>query len=221
MPVQNIWDFLTFIVPGFLMLEIYSSLYPARSRSHFIELTSSIIYSTILYVILFVMYRYNSTIPFSDWFNIGQQDFIDNKILRIVLLIETGVIFGLLIALFRWFKILLLNKCKPANILKDFLYPDPGSIWAKINGNEDKYWAKVFLDDNSIYFGGITDWTYNPDEKEHDFLLSDVERLDEDLNTIYEIEGLGVYLNTRNVVRIEFLSPEENNIQKQDAKKKL
>ena len=50
----------------------------------------------------------------------------------------------------------------------------------------------------------IYDWTYDPNEIDHDFLLKDARRVDNNMNTIYEIQGKGVYLRLSSVSRIEF-----------------
>src|SRR5437588_285283 len=55
--------------------------------------------------------------------------------------------------------------------------PDPQSIWAKINRPSDDY-AVVYVDDGSIYFGWIEDYTFDPDAKDNDFLLADAKRVD-------------------------------------------
>ena len=70
------------------------------------------------------------------------------------------------------------------------------------------YWAVIFLDDNSIYLGFIGTYRYDPDATDQDFLLAKAKRVDENLNVQYEIDGLGVYLNTRNVKRIEYYQGE-------------
>jgi hypothetical protein len=83
--------------------------------------------------------------------------------------------------------------------------PDPQSIWARLNQPWNTDWAVVFLDDGAIYRGWILEYTYDPDREDQDFLLSDATRVDENLKEVYAIKGTGVYLNTRNVRRIEFI----------------
>lgn len=62
----------------------------------------------------------------------------------------------------------------------------------------------MFLDDDSIYLGYVKAYRADPDESEQDFVLGQVKRVDEHLQILNEIDGLGVYLNTRNVKRIEY-----------------
>ncbi len=91
------------------------------------------------------------------------------------------------------------------------LTPDEGTIWAKINDSPNPEWAVVFLNDDAIYIGQIKEWTFIPDNQDQDFLLGKARRADEDLSVKYEVSGRGVYLNTRDVRRIEFLKPEETD----------
>jgi hypothetical protein len=63
----------------------------------------------------------------------------------------------------------------------------------------------VYLDDGSIYLGWIKDFTFDPDADDNDFLLADAKRVDDQLAEKYAVTGRGVYLNTRNVKRIEFV----------------
>lgn len=76
-----------------------------------------------------------------------------------------------------------------------------------VNSPDNKDWAVIFLDDGSIYSGWISDYRFDPDSSDQDFLLSKAKRVDDDLSPMYEINGIGVYLNTRNVRRIEFVKP--------------
>jgi hypothetical protein len=87
------------------------------------------------------------------------------------------------------------------------LAPDPQRTWFKINLKRNDDWAVVYLDDNSIYMGYVSDYTFDPNMDDQDFLLSEARRVDDKLNTIYLVDGVGVYMSTRNVKRIEFLTP--------------
>ena len=66
-------------------------------------------------------------------------------------------------------------------------------------------WATVFLSDGAIYLGWISKYTFNPDAVDQDFLLSNARRVDEQLSELYRVTGIGVYINTRDVKRIEFV----------------
>jgi hypothetical protein len=119
----------------------------------------------------------------------------------IIGLLAAGVIWGLVLASFNWIRLVVSNKVQ----LLQFIAPDVQSIWAKVNGTETADWAVVFTDDGFIYMGWIKEFTYYPDADDNDFLLSRAKRLNEDGSLLYEVDGQGVYLNTRNVKRVEFV----------------
>jgi hypothetical protein len=102
----------------------------------------------------------------------------------IIGLLAAGVIWGLVLASFNWIRLVVSNKVQ----LLQFIAPDVQSIWAKVNGTETADWAVVFTDAD-----------------DNDFLLSRAKRLNEDGSLLYEVDGQGVYLNTRNVKRVEFV----------------
>ena len=79
-------------------------------------------------------------------------------------------------------------------------------MWVDVNDRTNKDWAIVYLDDGSIYLGWISNYTFNPNQQNHDFLLSNAKRLYDNLMVMYEIDGCGIYINTRDVKRIEFRS---------------
>jgi len=60
------------------------------------------------------------------------------------------------------------------------------------------------LDANDL--GWIKDFTFDPDAEDNDFLLADAKRVDDQLTAQYIVTGRGVYLNTRDVKRIEFIT---------------
>ena len=113
----------------------------------------------------------------------------------------TAIFFGYILVLFR-----LLRLKLSATVPKfKWIAPDPQSIWNMINQPDNDDWAVVFLDDDSIYLGWIERYSFNPNITDQDFLLSNARRVNKDLNVIYRVDGIGVYLNTKNVKRIEFI----------------
>ncbi len=70
---------------------------------------------------------------------------------------------------------------------------------------ENRDWAVVFLSDGAIYCGWIKEYSFEPDAENHDFLLTKAKRVNNHLKLNYTVDGLGVYLNTRDVKRIEFV----------------
>jgi hypothetical protein len=119
-------------------------------------------------------------------------------------LLTAGVIWGFLLAGFNLMRLVLSDKIR----FLQFIAPDVQSIWAKVNGAQATDWAVIFTDDGAIYMGWIKEFTYDPDADNNDFLLSRAKRLNEDGSLRYEVDGQGVYLNTKNVKRIEFVKGE-------------
>ncbi|MBS4028742.1 MAG: hypothetical protein KGZ58_08895 [Ignavibacteriales bacterium] len=200
MPTQTIIEFFLYITPGFLAFQIYRSLYPAKPASDFSQITWSVIYSVFIYVgVLWVDDTYlNKSLksPSTEFPNIYFA----------FALYVSAVALGLTVSLFHFTRFKIATKF---NSLRRLL-PDPQSIWAKVNQSTNRDWAVVYLNDNSIYLGYIAEYTFDPSADDQDFLLSDAKRVDESLREIYTVDGIGVYLNTRNVSRIEFLKSQNN-----------
>ena len=149
---------------------------------------------------------------FVKWYDsggwlLGSENFGFPNIKFIVGLFLSSIAFGYLTI--AWHSLKTTLGGMSANL--NFLIPDPGSIWKKINSNKVSDWAIVYLNDGAIYSGKIGDYSSVPDEKDQDFLLVFAESVDVELKTQYNIDGIGVYLNTRDVKRIEFLKAEEDN----------
>lgn len=116
-------------------------------------------------------------------------------------MVIAGVIWGSLLAGFNWMRLILSGNVR----LLRFVAPDVQSIWARVNKAQATDWAVIFADDGAIYMGWIKEFTSDPDADDNDFLLSKAKRVDENLKVQYEVDGQGVYMNTRNVKRIELL----------------
>lgn len=195
MPINNIVEFVLYVIPGFLVVEIYRAAYPAKEKSEFQQIGWSILYG--LLIVAIVKWLDKNVLANSLF---SQTNGIPGLRFTIALLIA-GVIFGLLLILFYKSRFYLSNKTK---YLKR-IAPDPQSIWAKVNQTINKDWCIIYLDDGAIYLGYISQFTFDPDKESQDFLLSDAKRVDEDLKEKYLVTGIGVYLNTKDVKRIEFL----------------
>jgi len=195
MPINNIVEFVLYVIPGFLVVEIYRAAYPAKEKSEFQQIGWSILYG--LLIVAIVKWIDNNILSNSLY---SQNNGIPGLKFTVALLIA-GVFFGLLLILFYKSRFYLSNKSK---YLKR-IAPDPQSIWAKVNQPTNKDWCIIYLDDGSIYLGYISQFTFDPDKDSQDFLLSDAKRVDEDLNEKYIVTGIGVYLNTKDVKRIEYL----------------
>ncbi len=195
MPVKDLIEFILYLAPGFIALELYRSAYPARERNQFAQITWSVILGvTIFTFIKWVDEHFLSYALYSK--STGFPEFR-----LIIVLFIVGLSVGGVRIVYHWlrFKISMLHAG-----LK-FLAPEPQSAWAKINEGTNEDWAVVFLNDSSIYLGWISNFTYNPNAESQDFLLSRARRVDENLKVLYIVNGQGVYLNTQNVKRIEFV----------------
>jgi len=195
MPTQSLVEFILYVLPGFLAIEIFRSAYPGKSKDNFSLIAWSIIFGVII-------------VSFTKWID---ANYLNNYLKSngtgfpsfkyVIALLFGGLLTGFLriIIHFLRFKISLkydhFKKIAPSQL----------SIWAKINQPDNNDWAVVYLDDGSIYLGYISDYKFDPDSDDQDFLLKDAKRVDEDLKEKYVVNGLGVYLNTRNVKKIEFL----------------
>jgi len=198
MTIPDIVLFIYYILPGFISIEIYRSIYPAKKTSDFVSIAWSLIYGVAITSIVLLLYT-PPNFNISDTSSTNRPPFV-----LLLLLIGSGITVGLFRAGFRAFRFWIANK---KQVLQKF-EPDTQSIWAKINrpGNED--WAIVFLTDGTIYRGYIKSYTFDPDASDQDFLLSDASRVKDDLTTIYQITGQGVYLRLKNVSRIELVKGE-------------
>lgn len=130
---------------------------------------------------------------------------------HIIALIIISIIFSHFLVLWDKFR---------ARIDWKFIFKAPvlPSVWAetikKAASNEE--WAFVFLKDGWIYRGWISQYTYDPDAAFQDFILSNAALFDSEFNHIYDISNAGcVYIDTRNVSRIEF---EKGNIMSKNQK---
>ncbi|MFQ5751924.1 MAG: hypothetical protein ACE5HI_07995 [bacterium] len=61
--------------------------------------------------------------------------------------------------------------------------------------------AVVFINDGSIYMGKIDYFTFDPNADNQDFRLINARRINDNLEEMYSVTGVGVYY----ITRIEFL----------------
>jgi hypothetical protein len=193
-PTEHLVEFLVYVMPGFIALQLFRAKYPAKQLSEFLQVAWSLIYGVVLVAIVrgidarFLSGRLRTSAPGFPAFRF------------VIALVVAGLCggFALIGLSFSRFQI--------AERWPRFggIAPDPQSIWAQINRPSNDY-AVVYVDDGSTYLGWIKDYTFNPDAEDNDFLLADAKRVDEQLREMYSINGKGVYLNTRNIKRIEFV----------------
>ena len=200
MPVENIIEFILYIAPGYLAIYIIRSRWPVEKKDSFHEIALSVISGVGIISVL----KWTDIHWFSNFFESNQSGFPSLKFLLGIF------IFGVITALLYIGQRELRNfLSKQAKFLK-FLSPGNDSVWLDITDRSNKDWAIVYLDDGSIYTGWISNFTYNPNHQNQDFLLSQAKRLYENLEVMALIDGCGIYLNTRDVKRIEFRSGEDN-----------
>jgi hypothetical protein len=196
--------FVLYVIPGFIALEVFRYAYPVKTRSDFIIVTWSVVLGlSTSYGLIWL----NNTL-LDNFFRFKPDEL--PGITFLLALILGGALIGFLRIALRRLRTFLANAKPGLNRLN----PDPRSIWHEVNQAKGEYWAVVFLDDTSIYLGYIQSFRSDPDLQDQDFLLSHASRVDNRLRVTYEIDGLGVYLNTRNVKRIEYYAGTEKKDKK-------
>jgi len=233
MDIKNIFEIIVYILPGFLALEIYRSKFPAKKQTEIEKIALCLLAGIFIYhSALFVEKKVfpndtnikmlanstaksiNNTKSIRTKSSISPN--VENndlpKLRFVIILFLMGYFFGKIFIAYSNFKNYIghnwSKKCKIFSRFKK----SPLSIWAKVNfDSQNNGWAIVFLSDNSIYIGYVSDFTFDPNSLEQDFLLKDAKRLTSELEIDYPISGYGVYLSTKNVVRIEFHNYLNNN----------
>ena len=195
MPVQSLTEFIIYIAPGFIALQLFRAIYPYKGQTQLSEVGWVVIYGVGLSAI--VKWLDGHYLSYS--LHTNKTGFPGLRF--IVTLVVVGFIAGGIRVFIESMRFTVANKYPRFSKIA----PDPQSIWGKINYPTNKDWAVIFLDDGSIYMGYISAYKFDPDTENQDFLLSEAKRIDENLREIYLIDGRGVYLNTKNVKRIEFL----------------
>lgn len=199
MPATDIIEFVLYVTPGFVAIQVYRGWYPVRQVGDFAQVCWSIVYG----VVIFALVKFLDERLLNYALNSNASGFPNPTFL--LSLFVGGLVTGMLrigIDLLR-FRISARYKALSK------LAPDPQSIWAKVNHQLPDEWVVVFLDDGAIYLGYIRSYRFDPDEDNQDFLLAKAKCVNEDLAVKYEVAGAGVYLNTRNVKRIEFVGAQE------------
>lgn len=201
MQFNTVAEFVLYVIPGFIALEAYRAAYPVKTRSDFVSLTWSAIFGIMIsYFLIWI----NGTL-LGNFLHYTSGSLPSFEFLLGLICLGLGI--GLIRILFHYLRF------KVAASYRAFhrLNPDPQSVWAQVNRTNNRQWATVFLDDASVYLGFIETYKYDPDAIDQDFLLGKARRVDENLNVLYAVDGIGVYLNTKNVKRIEFYKGESDS----------
>ncbi len=195
MLIKDILELILYVAPGFIALEVYFWIYPVRERREFRQFTWSLILGVLIFAGISWIDR--------GWLHSSLQG-DDAEVLSVrfvAVLFITGALLGISFWVIRSLRKWLGDKVAWLSFIK----PDSQSVWVKINQPKIDNWAVVFLNDGAIYSGWISDYRFDPNSENQDFLLRGAKRVGEKLNEIYRIDGIGVYMNTRDVVRIEFV----------------
>jgi hypothetical protein len=203
MSIAEIIGLILYIAPGFLSMEVYHAFYPVRERNNFILSTWSIIYG----VTISALVRGIDSALLNNILKSNEDTFPSFPF--IIVLFFVGILVGFFLVLINIIRFRISQKWPRFKRIA----PDPRSTWARINQPSNEDWAAVFLDDGAIYLGWIKYYTFDPNADNQDFLLSYAKRVDENLKVKYEIDGAGVYINTKDVKRIEFLKGGTTSIQ--------
>ncbi len=195
MSEKYIIEFLLYIIPGFLSIELYRYFYPGKALAKFNFVAWSLIYG----IFIFSFVKYIDENCFNFYLNSSKEGFPDFKFISAI--IVGGLVFGISKIIIHDLLFSISNKHENLR----YLAPDPLSIWAKINQKNNDNWAVVFLNDGSIYMGYIGEYKFDPNSENQDFLLKDAKRIDDNLEEQYSVNGIGVYINTKDISRIEFI----------------
>ena len=200
MPINNLMEFILYILPGFITRELYLSQFPVKERNNFSQISWSILYGVL--IMSFVKWCDKNIL---NYFLCSNSDgFPEFKFILVIIFIS--FIAGYILILINNLRFKISNKYEKFK----FLAPDPQSIWVEINKQSVLDWAVIFLNDGSTYIGWISSYSYNPNLEYQDFLLSQAKCVDENLKLKYLVNGIGVYLNTKDVKRIEFVKGTNN-----------
>jgi len=196
--VENIIVAVLYLIPGFLAREIYHSRYPLKARGDLIITLWSILYSVIIYAIVrFLDFKFFNNYLESSDVSLSSYKFIFS-------LFGAAIFFGLAALGYGSFRYWISTKSEfitPPNVQSAW-----GDTMARVSKQE--LWSIVFLHDESIYAGWIKKYTYDPDSEYQDFLLQRAIRVQFKGNKfikLYEVQGIGVHINTKEVRRIEFV----------------
>jgi Family of unknown function (DUF6338) len=194
MPAKDLIEFILYILPGFIAIRVLRAVHLVARPSDFQQTAWSLMVGVaIVSVVRWLDSAYFGLALHSDSSGVPHPFFF-------LSLTAVGVLVGVALTGLDTMR-LRLAEAQPK---LRWIAPDPQTVWAKINRPSNTDWAVVFLDDGAIYIGCIATYRFNPDVENQDFLLAEAARVNENRETEYEVNGVGVYLSTKNVRRIEF-----------------
>ena len=187
-------ELLAFLVPGAVAVELFRVAYPAANRNWL---------STILWLAVWGAIGGAAALWFDATVLDGSAGLANGQLSvgMVALLLAAGLTAGGLRIAVRALRFVIAR----GSPVIQWMRPDDPPVWVSANMpfvNDD--WAVVYLRDGAIYLGWIAQFGYDPRREFHDLVLQDARRLDDDLGERYRVSGSGVYLNTRQVARIEY-----------------
>ena len=183
MGIENIYQLLIYIVPGFLANEVYRSRYPAKKISDVDKIIYSLIYTIF---ILTVLQLFGYQIP-------NEQGNILSIIINSMIPILSGIVLGVLL-IFGW----------KIRLKITFLGPSQVSVWGEILEKYKTCWAVVTLSDgNTRYMGWVSLYSFDPNELIQELFLKDVMLVDEHHQLIQNMTGEGMYFKSDNIMSLE------------------
>ena len=192
-PFKDVFVLLLYLLPGFLSLQLYRAKYPAKKLSDIEIIIWSIVHTFSIHVLLAGL----SILISRPWLNFLVKKSSEIEPAEVFTLMAAGFLWGFLLIFWHW------SRRK----LPIFGEPDPMNIWFKIAdlaAREEK-WAVVRVKDGPMYLGWLKEFSYDPAQENQDFYLSPAHLVDDNLTSLRNLEEGGVYLNTRDVISIEFL----------------
>lgn len=183
--LSNISGIVTFILPGFLVVQIHKSIFNGLKMPQFELIIWSLCHSL---VILVICENLSPIITGASF------ELVATSLNPIILVVVTFLYAVAYIQLtkFRF-------KHKKIDV----------SVW-KLVIETDVQWCIVFLKDGRAYFGGIEYSGSDPDDgNKNEILLRDavcVERDGQDIVEKYKVTGKGVYLKNSDIRVIEFVA---------------
>ena len=201
MSFTDLAEILLFLVPGYIAIRLVRLWHPVKEKDSFNDFVSSILLGFFITGLLkLIDEKYLNFFLGSNSTSSGLP-----SIRFYISIIFSGFITGvILIGLLKIY-----GSMTKGSVFLGFLSSGTDPVWLNINSPENEDWAIVYLDDKSIYLGWIADYSYDPSFEDQDFLLSNAIRLDENLKKVSKINGIGVYLNTRDIKKIEFVKGSE------------
>lgn len=211
MNIPDIVQFLLYVIPGFISIEYFRARFPAKARTDFITISWSIVFGVGITSLLIWLDSH----ALHGFLRYQPAGFPSLRFLAS--LVAAGFLIGIIRAGLRQLRFVLSHRITSPK----WLAPDVNSIWARVNQTGTDQWAMVFLEEDVQYLGYIRYFRNDPDAKDQDFLLAEAFRVDKSRRVMYRVDGVGVYLNTRDVRRIEFLDSFSSTAQDRTAKKRI